>query len=224
VRLPELYLVTSNEGKWREVRRELEGTAEVKWLRRKYPEIQTGDLKEVLAFGLPHLYRELLKEGFPPSPLFAHDSGLFIDALGGFPGVYSSFVERTIGLRGILKLMEGVEERGAEFRCVIGLLLPGEGGSYRMEFFQGSSRGVISTEERGYDGFGYDPIFVPFCDNPEGLTFAEMSTEEKNRRSHRGEALREMRKYIIRELHKHLSASVRQNLNTEAQMKRNEEE
>lgn len=220
---PVLYLVTSNEGKWREIRRELEDVAEVRWLRRGYPEIQSGELREVLAFGLPHLFRELLEEGHPPVPLFADDSGLFIDALGGFPGVYSSYVEKTIGLKGILKLMEGVEERGAEFRCVIGLLLPLEGGEYRMEFFEGHARGVISAEERGYDGFGYDPIFVPLQNNPGGLTFAQMSTEEKNRRSHRGEAIRKMKKYIIAGFHKPLSAHVRQNLNTAPVMKREEE-
>lgn len=222
--LPELHLVTSNEGKWREIRKELEGAAEVKWLRRGYPEIQTSELREVLAFGLPYLYRELLEEGHPPTPLFADDSGLFIDALGGFPGVYSSYVEKTIGLEGILKLMDGVEVRGAEFRCVIGLLIPVKGGDYMMEFFEGRCRGVISTEVRGCDGFGYDPIFIPSSDNPGGLTFAEMSTEEKNSRSHRGEALRKMRKYIIGELHKHITAPVRQNLNIETPMKRGEEE
>jgi len=193
-----LYFVSSNEGKWREVSSELKDVAEVKWIRRKYPEIQTTDLKEVLSFGLPLLFNELLVEGYEPHPIFADDSGLFIDSLHGFPGVYSSYVERTIGLKGILKLMEGEERRGAEFRCSIGLLIPGNGGGDKMLFFEGVVRGRIGFEERGYDGFGYDPIFIPEEDNPQGLTFAEMTTEEKNRRSHRGKALRKLKEYLLK--------------------------
>ncbi|MCD6383897.1 MAG: non-canonical purine NTP pyrophosphatase, partial [Thermoplasmata archaeon] len=67
----------------------------------------------------------------------------------------------------------------------------------KMLFFESVVRGRIGFEERGYDGFGYDPIFIPEEDNPQELTFAEMTTEEKNRRSHRGKALRKLKEYLL---------------------------
>ena len=138
--------------------------------------------------------------------LFGDDSGLFIDSLNGFAGVSSDFVHSQIGSLGILDLMKGREERGAEFRtCAI--LWDGE------EFVgEGICRGRIIAEERGENGFGYDPIFVPddlgglssegrssdsgASDSgttdmltSEGRTFAELETAEKNSFSHRRKAL-----------------------------------
>jgi XTP/dITP diphosphohydrolase len=109
------------------------------------------------------------------------DTGLFIDSLKGFPGVWSAYAQKTIGNKGILKLMDGVEDRGAEFRCCIGCDIDGE-----RIVVVGVCRGYITESEKGTDGFGFDPIF-----SPDGkLTFAEMSIEDKNLISHRGKAVR----------------------------------
>jgi len=117
------------------------------------------------------------------------DAGLFVEALKGFPGPYSAYVYRTLGTRGILKLMENVEDRAASFRSVVVFSSP----EHQPVCFSGEVKGRISMEERGDSGFGFDPIFEP--EAGDGRTFAEMTTEEKNRYSHRAEALRRFAKW-----------------------------
>jgi len=145
---------------------------------RPYPEIQSASLEEVLGFAAPHLDREV------GGDYLADDSGLFVHALGGFPGVFSAHAYRTLGCSGLLRLLEGRGERTAEFRSVF---LVSAGGEHR--FLHGSCPGTIAATERGSDGFGFDPIFVP---EGSDRTFAEMSTAEKNAVSHRGRAVREV--------------------------------
>jgi len=124
--------------------------------------------------------------------VIADDSGLEIDALNGRPGVYSA---RYAGLdksdeANIDKVLNELadvpaEERTARFRCVLAVAGPGR----ETETFSGSCEGVIQTERKGENGFGYDPIFyVP----NKGKTMAELSQDEKNVISHRGAALRKM--------------------------------
>ena len=117
-------------------------------------------------------------------PIFVEDAGLFIEALNGFPGPYSSYVYRTIGTKGILKLMENVDKRDAYFQSVVAFSSPEEA----PKCFQGKVKGKISMEERGGSGFGFDPIFEPSGGRKK--TFAEMATTEKNEYSHRAKALR----------------------------------
>ena len=117
-------------------------------------------------------------------PVFVEDAGLFIEALGGFPGPYSKYVYHTVGLGGILKLMKDVTNRSAHFKSVVAFATPDE----EPICFVGKVEGKISLQEQGASGFGYDPIFMPL--EGEGRTFAEMTAKEKNRYSHRGNALR----------------------------------
>jgi len=125
--------------------------------------------------------------------VFADDTGLEVDALGGAPGVYSarysgegrSFDDNITKLLGE---MEGAENRLARFRTVIALILDGS------EFlFEGTVEGVITRERRGNGGFGYDPVFLA-----EGydLTFAEIPLSEKNKISHRAKAMRKMLEFL----------------------------
>ena len=116
-------------------------------------------------------------------PIIVEDAGLFVEALKGFPGPYSSYVYRTIGTKGILRLMKNVEKREAYFSSVVAFSSPDE----PPRCFHGKAEGKISREERGSSGFGFDPIFSPSGQN---RTFAEMTMEEKNRYSHRAQALR----------------------------------
>lgn len=117
-------------------------------------------------------------------PIFVEDAGIFIAALNGFPGPYSSYVYRTVGTKGILKLMKNIRNRDAYFHTVIAFSSPEE----EPICFTGKVKGKISLQERGTNGFGYDPIFEPL--EGDGRTFAEMTTEEKNSYSHRAKALR----------------------------------
>lgn len=121
----------------------------------------------------------------------ADDSGLFVHAIGGRPGVFSS---RYAGpdatyednCRRLLEELDGVEDRRACFATVlVGL---GEGEVYVAE---GTCPGVITRAPRGERGFGYDPVFQPL-DDPEGRTMAEMSQREKGALSHRGRAVRRL--------------------------------
>ena len=178
-----LHFVTGNENKLREAEKKL-GSLGFEVLRKDLdpPEIQADNLEEVALFSA-----EWVRHRFS-EPFFLEDAGFFVDSLNGFPGVYSAYVFKTLGYMGILRLMDGIEERGARFVAVIAYY---DGGQIRT--FEGEVRGTIAYEPRGSNGFGYDPIFVP---EEENRTFAEMSTEEKGKISHRGRALQEMQKWL----------------------------
>jgi XTP/dITP diphosphohydrolase len=126
----------------------------------------------------------------------ADDSGLVVEALNGSPGIFSARYagpgasDRTNN-RKLLKEMEGlgVSRRKARFQCVLAVVAP-EG---KEAVVEGSCRGAIGFKEVGKKGFGYDPLFVL----PQyGRTMAQLTVEEKNRISHRGKALRKLRRLI----------------------------
>src|SRR5436309_655258 len=121
----------------------------------------------------------LLREGLVSA--HARATAYYREVVGGFPGVYSSYVHKRLGNPGLLKLLQDAKTRAATFETVF---LLRQGGSH--EVFHGECRGTIAAGERGTGGFGFDPIFVP-----EGAakTFAEMTVTEKNRVSHRARAV-----------------------------------
>jgi XTP/dITP diphosphohydrolase len=129
-------------------------------------------------------------------PALADDSGLEVDALDGAPGVMSarfagpgcSYKDNNLKL---LNLMEGIpeEKRGATFRCVVALVVNLDD----IRILEGKVRGVITQNEIGGNGFGYDPVFF----YPEsGETFAQLEPDEKNKISHRGIAFRKAEELI----------------------------
>ena len=124
---------------------------------------------------------------------FADDTGLEIEALHGEPGVYSARYagsERDSGknMALVLEKMENNSNRKAQFKTVIALIIDGD------EFlFEGIVKGEIRSSHSGTKGFGYDPIFEPEnC----GKTFAEMSLNEKNERSHRSRAIAKLAEFL----------------------------
>ncbi len=131
--------------------------------------------------------------------VLADDSGLEIDYLNGEPGIYSAryMGEDTsyrIKNQNLIDRLEGVpdEKRTARFVCAIAVAFP-DGRSFVV---RGTIEGIIGYEERGANGFGYDPIFYL----PErGVSTAEIPPEEKNSISHRGNALRKMKELLERE-------------------------
>ena len=124
-------------------------------------------------------------------PAIADDTGLFVAALEGRPGVFSAryaganatYAENVAKL---LSELEGLSDaqRGARFRTVVVVAYPDR----EPLVVDGSLEGFISSERRGDQGFGYDPVFVPV--GGDGRTLAELSPDEKNEISHRGRALR----------------------------------
>lgn len=122
----------------------------------------------------------------------ADDSGLCIDALDGAPGIHSARYAETPQKRidRVLNEMKGVENRTARFKCCMTLLNPQ--GEIALSY-TGICEGSIIREQRGINGFGYDPIFLVAGTDK---TMAELSEEEKNEISHRGKALKEVLKYL----------------------------
>jgi len=150
------------------------------------PEIQSDDLAEIARWSAARACEAV------GGPVLVEDAGLFIRALRGFPGPYSSFVFRAIGNEGVLKLMRGVSDRRAEFRSAVGYCEPGS----RPVIFEGVVRGNIALAARGLQGFGFDPIFVA---RGSRRTFGEMSMAEKNKFSHRAKAMKKFIKWYTKE-------------------------
>jgi len=148
------------------------------------PEIQSENLEEIAGHSVMYAYKTLRE------PVMVEDAGLFIDALNGFPGPYSSYVYRTLGVSGILRLMDGVVDREADFISVVAFYSPFTG----LRIFGGKTEGLIAEEPKGVSGFGFDPIFIPR--EGDGRTYAEMSVEEKSRVSHRGKAARKFAEWV----------------------------
>jgi XTP/dITP diphosphohydrolase len=179
-----IFFATSNINKFNEARRVLgEFKIAVGMLKAKSLEIQSDSLEEVAKASVVDAFRRC------NLPIVVEDAGLFVDALRGFPGPYAAYVYRTIGNRGLLKLMEEVEERKARFESVVAYF---SGEVRKPVCFVGTVAGKIALSERRRNaeaGFGFDPIFIP---SGSRKTFAEMSVEEKNQNSHRANAFRKL--------------------------------
>jgi XTP/dITP diphosphohydrolase len=174
-----IYFVTSNKGKFAEAQGIFSD------LMQKdigYTEIQTDTLEEVAAYGIKEVMERLR------APVMIEDAGLFVEALKGFPGVYSAYVQKTIGNQGILRLMQGAQNRKAFFKSVVAYAEPG------MEpvMFQGEIHGRIGFEVKGTKGFGYDPIFYV-----NDTSLGEMEIEEKNTISHRAISMKALREWLV---------------------------
>lgn len=192
-----MIFATGNEGKVREVQAILKDM-EVEVLSLK----QAGIFAEIEENGTSFVENAVIKAKeiakLTDAIVLADDSGLEIDYLNKEPGIYSA---RYLGEdtpyadknRMILKRMEGVEEkeRTARFVCAMAAVL--EDGTVLTT--HGEMEGMIGYESKGENGFGYDPIFYL----PQyGMTSAQVSPEEKNRISHRGKALRQMKEELLK--------------------------
>ena len=190
-----LLVATSNAGKLVEIREIVAGIAlELVSLRdlRLPPPDETGD-----TFHANAAQKATISARQSGLWTLADDSGLCVEALGGAPGVHSArYAPTDEGRRAkLLHALQGVpeEKRGAHFFCAVALSPPdGE----RILRAEGRVEGSIAFAERGTNGFGYDPIFLP-AETP-GHTLAELGSAEKNRLSHRGRALQRLRPVLER--------------------------
>lgn len=179
----DVAFVTTNPGKFREAREILRPYGvRLRWLRRSLLEPQSDDLRAVAVAKA----RSVPKRG---GYVLVEDSGLFVRALNGFPGVYSAHFLELWGFPPVLKLLRD-RPRGAAFRSVAALR---RGRTIRT--FAGEVRGSIAPRAAGSGGFGYDPIFVP---RGYRVTFAQLPAEAKNRLSHRGRSMRQVGRYLAR--------------------------
>lgn len=192
-----LYCATSNAGKLAEFRLAADALgqrqAEIRPLEgiRSLPPCE----EDGATFEENAIKKALHYSAFCQDFLFADDSGLEVDALGGLPGVrsarYSAEGTDEANNRLLLERLAGSEDRRARFVCVIALAR--QGGI--VATFRGAVEGFLLDAPRGAGGFGYDPLFLY---PPLGLTFAELDAHEKTRISHRGKALRRLFDYLAR--------------------------
>ena len=200
-----LYVATHNQHKIREIGQILPGfeiiADDPEGVEENAPDFEGNALIKVRAIAARHRGAWSM----------ADDSGLEVDALGGAPGIYSaryaslggdlsvdhnfeSNIDRVLHELNTLEFKamaagEKPAERTARFRCCVTLMLDGE-----PHFFDGACEGKIAYERTGNGGFGYDPIFLP--DAFPGRSMAELSEDEKNSISHRGQALRLMADWL----------------------------
>jgi XTP/dITP diphosphohydrolase len=184
-----LYCATGNPGKLREFRMAAQGNPVEIELLAGYRDISPC-VEDGATFEENAVIKALHYAPHASGLLFADDSGLEVDALGGAPGVFSA---RFAGPRAgdeannrlLLEKLRGVANRSARFVCALALA---EGGRVRS-VYRGQVEGILIAEPRGQAGFGYDPLFW----SPAlGCTFGEATDEQKFALSHRGQALRAM--------------------------------
>ena len=192
--MKKIILATSNLGKVRELNSMLEGY---------YNVVSQIDMRveEVPETGASFIENALIKARNASSqsqlPALADDSGLAVDALKGEPGIYSARYagENASDEDNIIKLisrMDDVDDRGASFWCA--MVFVRYASDPEPIIVEKSWEGQILRELKGNNGFGYDPIFYL----PElNCTSAQLSAEEKNRKSHRSQALQEILKHLL---------------------------
>lgn len=206
---PRLVLATHNQGKLRELRDLLRGQAQGLDVDTQVVDAAAVGGPDVVEDGVSFAENSLLKARAVSAATglvaIADDSGLAVDVLGGAPGIFSA---RWAGRHGddranlelLLAQLSDVrdEHRGAAFVCAAALVAPaGDGGDPYEHVEYGELKGTLLREPRGEGGFGYDPILLP-----EGFdrSCAELSREEKNAISHRGQAFRALLPEILRAL------------------------
>ena len=204
-----IIFATGNEGKMKEIREILDGLTflgeKVQILSMKEAGIDIDIIEDGTTFEENAMIKaRAVAEAAKEAIVLADDSGLVIDYLNGEPGIYSArYLGKDTSYRvknaNLVQRLEGVpdEKRSARFVCAIAAVLP----DGRKLSTRGTIEGRIGYEEKGLNGFGFDPIFYV----PEiGKYTAELSDEDKNRISHRGKALRAMREELEKELEKKL--------------------
>ena len=180
-----VWFLTHNQDKFREAADILAPfSVKVRHLNRPKVEIQDPKQEKIAKFALLNALKETKK------PVLVEDSGIFIEDLDGFPGPYSSFVYETIGLKGVLAILQRHRARKAYFQATVAFGSP----TLEPHLFVGQVKGRISQRILGGNGFGYDPIFIPDGSN---MTFGQASEVFKNRKSHRAEAFQKFARWFV---------------------------
>ena len=190
----QIVLATTNSAKVKEFVGILGETAEI---------VVFGDLPPVVEDGETLIENAFKKARSAADNLgciaLADDSGLFVDALGGRPGVHSARFagpdsSDAANRSKLFSMLEGIGDRTAHFETVLCLCAPGAGFEDAL-YFEGRCEGHLSGQERGSNGFGYDPMFVPH--EGDGRTFGEMTPDEKSELSHRSRAISKLKDFLV---------------------------
>jgi XTP/dITP diphosphohydrolase len=181
----QINLITSNPGKVKEFKAILGDSIQLNHQNYEYEELRNDNPEEIAKESAQRVANELQK------PVVVEDSGLFIEALKDFPGTCSAYIHKRIGLKGILKLMEGIEDRTCTYKSAVAYCEPGKS----PRSFLGEESGTISEKEKGSHGFGHDPIFIPENSNK---TYAEIENCETFKRF-RKIAIEKLKHYLLEE-------------------------
>ncbi len=182
----ELYFATGNDSKVKEFKNALESfEVTLKRIDIDLAEMDHEDVEKVSRRKAVDAYNESNIE----EPVMVEDSGLYVSALGGFPGSVSSYFFEKCGNHGLLKLLKDIGERDAYFKTSIAIYFPEKDDTKTLS---GVCKGRISRKIRGDSGFGYDPVFIPEGRNK---TFAE-DFSVKEEISHRKKAIEKLKKYL----------------------------
>lgn len=189
--MKKLIFATNNENKLKEVQEMLGEQYEVLGLKELGFNVDIPETEKSLE-GNARLKAQYVRDRMRID-VFADDTGLEVEALDGAPGVYSARYageenSSEANMEKLLRELQGASSRKARFRTVVALITDQD-----EHLFEGIVNGEITREKSGAEDFGYDPIF-----SPDGYeqTFAEMSTEEKNKISHRGLAIAKLVKHL----------------------------
>jgi XTP/dITP diphosphohydrolase len=178
-KLSDLLFVSSNIHKFREAKKILNSfQINIQFFKLNLEEIQSNSIKEIAIKKAQDAFSKCKK------PLIVEDDGLHVNSLDGFPGPYSSYVQKTIGNQGILNLLK--KDRNAKFVSNITYC-----DKNCFKSFEGKLFGTISKSEKG-NGWGFDPIFIP---KNEKQTFGELI--DKNNLSHRYKALKKFSNWYL---------------------------
>jgi len=193
-KMNKIIFASNNNNKAIEIRKILEGKYEILTLKEVGLDIDIPEPHDTMELNALEKARTIYT--LKGTTCFAEDSGLEVDALGGEPGVLSARYAGTHcddekNIEKLLNKMQDVENRKARFKTVISLIENGQN-----KFFEGICEGTLAYKQKGNNGFGYDPIFIPLGFDK---TFAECTPEEKNAVSHRKKAIKQMIEYLLLE-------------------------
>ncbi|MBU90654.1 non-canonical purine NTP pyrophosphatase [Candidatus Woesearchaeota archaeon] len=187
----EINLVTSNLGKVKEFKAILGNSIKINHIEMEYRELRSDNPEEIARDAAKMLADKLQK------PIVVEDSGLFIKALNDFPGTCSSYIHKRIGLKGILKLMENIDDRTCYYKSAVGYCEPGK----EPVSFLGEEKGTVAEEVKGNYGFGHDPIFIPE-DTRTTSGINSVGSEETYGEMENCENLKRFRKIAVEKLKK----------------------
>ena len=181
-KLSDLLFVSSDINKFREAKEILDSFGiPIKFFKLTLEEIQSNSIKQIALKKAQNAFSKC------NTPLIIEDDGLHVDSLGGFPGPYSSYVQKTVGNKGILNLLN--YSRNAKFISTITYC-----DKNNLKSFEGILFGTISKSEKG-KGWGFDPIFIP---ENQKKTYGELI--DKNNISHRYKALKKFSNWYLRKM------------------------
>lgn len=178
--MKEILFATGNAGKIMEAQAILQVPVEIASI--KIDEVQSMDLEYVAREKAKAAYERLRR------PVIIDDVGVFIEAWNGFPGPLAKFILDKLGNVGILGLLAREKNRNVVVRSAIGYH-----NGKDVHIFTGEVSGTLAFEERGTEGWGFDPIIIP---NGETQTYAEMGLDKKNQLSHRRLALDKLKQFL----------------------------